>query len=115
MRLRLLDVMFKPWRTSRALIKLLRNVHLNVQFEPAQSNSTLSEYVVFGNRYMLPAAVFNMVKSSITLVDYDYTSGHGKTWKRRPAKEQVIEHDDIPLETAVVMLINERMDKTNGK
>lgn len=115
MRLRLLDVMIRPWRTSRELIRLLRDVHLNVEFEPAKSKDAMSDFVVIGGRFMMPSGVFNMIKSSIVLVEYDYVSGHGKVWKRKPTKDQNIDHDEIPLETAVVMLVNERMDKANGK
>lgn len=114
MRLRLLDVMLRPWRTSRQLIKLLRNVHLNVVFEPPKTKSPASEYVVIGSRFMMPASSFNMIRSSIVLVDYDYASGSGKIWKRRKTTEQTVEFDEIPFETVVSMLVNERLDKANG-
>lgn len=110
MKLRLLDVMFRPLRTSRALVRLLRNVHLNVVFAPPKTPEVKSGFVVLANKYMMPSSTFNMIKHDLVVVDYDYKGG--KVWKRR--SEQEVSVDEVPFETAVVMLVNERLEKANG-
>jgi hypothetical protein len=107
MKLRLIDVMFRPVRTSRALIKLLRDVHLNVQFEEPRAPEVKSGFVVLASKYMMPSSTYNMIKQDLVVVDYDYKGG--KIWKRN--HEQKVSVDEVPFETAVVMLVNERLDK----
>jgi len=89
------------------------SVNMEVTFDPIkrETKEHPSGFVSVNSTFMIPAAVYEMIKHNIVVVDYE---GYGKdrVWKRKKNQEVSLTH--IPYEQAVVMLVNERLEKANG-
>jgi len=107
MKLRLIDVMFRPIRTSRKIIKLLKDVQLEPKFAPIARPESESNYVVVNNPVMMPAGIYNMIKDSLIRTDTDYVGGK---WLTKRHKDQEIRTTKVSFEEAVCMLVQERME-----
>lgn len=110
MKLRLLDVMFRPWKVSKDLIKLVQNIELQPVLKVADrpKSEVSTEYVVLHSNVLMPTAVFNMIEPSLTVTEHTY--GDGKyTYTRR--KDQKINTGLVTLEEVAAMLVYERMSK----
>lgn len=109
MRLNLFDAVFRPIKTSRKLMALMKAIELEPVFaEKAKGVSTADDaYTVISTRVLMPTAVFNMIKPSLVKVEAE---GYNPlTWKR--TKDQKIDTHPISFENAVVMLVQERMSE----
>lgn len=110
MRLRLLDVMFRPWKVSKDLIKLVQNIELEpvLKSSAKTTNEVSTEYVVLHSTVLMPTAVFNMIQPSLTVVSYTY--GEGKRTYTRD-ESQKLTAGSVTLEEVAAMLVYERMSK----
>lgn len=109
MKLTMFDVVFRPIKTSRRLMALMKAIELEPVFaEKAKGISTADEaYTVITTRVLMPTAVYNMIRPSLVRVEMDGYSP--VTWKR--TKEQKIDIYPVSFENAVVMLVQERMSE----
>ena len=110
MKLRLLDVMFRPWKVSRDMIKLLQNIELQPVLKVADrpKADVSKEYVVLYGTVLMPTAVFNMIEPSLTAVDYKY-GGNTHQYTRKENQELTVR--EVTLEEVAAMLVYERMSK----
>ena len=109
MRLNLFDVVFRPIKTSRKLMALMKSIELEPVFaEKSKAKVTADDaYTVITTRVLMPSAVFNMIAPSLVVVEMDGYSP--VTWKRN--KNQKIDTYPVSFENAVVMLVQERMSE----
>lgn len=108
MKLTMFDVVFRPIKTSRRLMALMKAIELEPKFKPNE-RLTLKEtgYTVLTSNVMMPTAVFNMINASLVKVNTESYSP--LTWKRE--KEQDLTVYPVSYENAVVMLVQERLEQ----
>lgn len=108
MKISLFDVVFRPIRTSRKLMRIMKQIELKPEFaKPKEPLKEMSEFVVLTTTVMMPAAVFNMMKPSLIATDVDGYSP--MVFKRR--KSQALSTYDVPYANAVCMLVAERLEE----
>lgn len=111
--MRLIDIVFRPIRTSRTILRILRESEINIEFKPKRPDVVLeSGFIVLGHYHMMPASSFKLIEQSIVKVD---SSGYGKDaiWRRQ--KDQSLTVTKISFEQAVAMCVNEKLEAANGK
>lgn len=107
MKITLFDMVFRPLRTSRELMHLMKAIQLKPEFAPAKrEQKKMSEFVTLHTTVMMPAAVFNMIQDSLVAVTVAEYSP--MTYKRN--KDQKLNTYDVSYENAVCMLVQERME-----
>jgi len=108
MKVTLFDVVFRPIRTSRALMRMMKQIELKPEFTKQNVPTTPSkEFVVLHSTVMLPAGVFNMVRDSLVAVTTESYSP--LTFSRK--KDQSLNTSSVSYENAVCMLVQERMEQ----
>lgn len=110
MRLRLLDVVFRPWKVSKDMIKLLQNIELEpvLKVTDRPKAEVSKEYTVLHSTVLMPTAVFNMIQPNLTAVEYQY--GNGK-YNYTRKEDQKLNTGAVTLEEVAAMLVYERMSK----
>ena len=104
MQIRLIDVMFRPVRTARKLIRLLKDVELQPVLTQTDRKLVSEDWVVLGGTYMIPSGVYNMICSSIKVVDYDWKTELFSLKKDQTLSPRVLSHGEI-----VAMAVAERL------
>lgn len=108
MKITLFDVVFRPIRTSRALMRMMKQIELKPEFgKQAVPVTKHSEFLVLHTTVLMPAAVFNMVRDSLVAVTTESYSP--MTFSRK--KDQSLNTSSVSYENAVCMLVQERMEK----
>ena len=109
MKISLFDIVFKPIRTSRKLMRLMKQIELEPKFKPVKNEiyADKTEFVVLQSTTMMPAGVFNMIRPSLVAVEIDNYSP--MTFARK--KTQVLNTYDVSYANAVCMLVQERMEE----
>lgn len=106
--MRLTDLIFRPFRTYRWLIRTLRDIELHPELRVKKMQDQVdSEYVVIHGQVMLPSGVYNMIRGSLTNVDYDYTAGRYayKLHKNKEITARTVSRADY-----IAMLVAQRFD-----
>jgi len=107
MKITLFDVVFRPLRTSRELMALMKSIQLKPEFAPVKrKQEKMSEFVVLHSTVLMPAAVFHMIQDSLVKVGTE--SWSPMTYKRD--KNQELNTYDVTYENAACMLVQERME-----
>lgn len=114
MNLRLIDIMFRPFRTSRKLIRLLRDIEVTTALKPQNQKPAESAYVVIHSTVMLPSGVYNMIKDNLTKVDSKYDS-HTRRYVFSRQKDQTINITSVKHDEYIAMLVAERFDAVDIK
>lgn len=110
--MRLIDIVFRPIKTSRLILRILRESEINIEFKPKRPPSKIdSGFVVLGSSYMMPASSFKLIAQDIVKVDYD-GYGDSRIWRRH--KDQSISPTTVSFEQAVAMCVNEKLEAANG-
>ena len=108
MKLSLFDVVFRPIKTSRKLMALMKAIELEPVFKAsknAERQMQTSEFMVLVTTVMMPVGIYNMIAPSLVAVD---TEGyHPMTFKRR--KNQTLSVYEVSYANALAMLVAERM------
>ena len=108
MKVTLFDMVFRPLRTSRELMHLMKAIQLKPEFAPAKrKQEKMSEFVALHSTVLMPAAVFHMIQDSLVKVSVE--SWSPMTYKRD--KNQELNTYDVSYENAVCMLVQERMEQ----
>ena len=108
MKVTLFDMVFRPLRTSRELMHLMKAIQLKPEFAPVKrKQEKMSEFVTLHSTVLMPAAVFHMIQDSLVKVSVDSYSP--MTYKRD--KNQALNTYDVPYENAVCMLVQERLEQ----
>ena len=114
MKLNLFDVVMRPIKTSRKLLRLMKEIELEPVFKPnknADRHKDTSEFLVLTSTVMMPVALYNMIAPSLVAVE---TEGYNPmSFKRR--KNQILNIYEVSYASAVAMLVAERMEEANGK
>ena len=110
MKLSLFDVIFRPIKTSRKLMALMKAIELEPVFKKQETTGTrhvqTSEFMVLTTTVLMPVGIYNMIAPSLVAVDVqDY---HPMTFKRR--KSQALSIYEVSYPNAVAMLVAERME-----
>lgn len=107
MKVTLFDVVFRPLRTSRALMRIIKQIEIEPKFVPSKGvEADKSEFVVLTSNVMLPAGVFNMIRPSLVAVNID---GYSPMTFARKKNQELTTHD-VSYANAVAMLVAERME-----
>lgn len=105
--------MFRPIRTSKLILRILRESEINIEFNPKRPDTKIeSGFVVLGHYYMMPASSFKLIEDTIVKVDSD-GYGDNRVWYRK--KEQELTVQAVSFEQAVAMCVNEKLEAANGK
>lgn len=108
MKLNLFEVVMRPLKTSRELLRLMKQIELEPKFKANEKVDVVAgEYTVITNNVLMPTAVFNMIKASLVRVDMDGYSP--VTWKRN--KTQDLSTYPVAFENAVAMMVSERLEQ----
>jgi hypothetical protein len=112
--MRLIDFVFRPIKTSRLILRLMRESEVNVEFKPKRKSKLdekMSEFVVLGHYYMMPASSLKLIEDTIVRVD---SNGYGdnKIWHR--VKDQELTIQKVSFAQAVAMCVNEKLEAANG-
>lgn len=112
--MRLIDFVFRPIKTARFMLRILRDCEVKVEFKPRRANfhkDELSEFVVLGHYYMMPASSLKLIEDTIVMVD---SNGYGdnKIWHRK--KDQSLSAQKVSFAQAVAMCVNEKLEAANG-
>lgn len=112
--MRLIDFVFRPIKTARFILRVVRDCEVKVEFNPRRKelvNEKMSEFVVLGNYYMMPASSLKLIQDTIVKVDYN---GYGKDriWKRNA--DQDLNVLAVSFAQAVAMCVNEKLEAANG-
>ena len=111
--MRLIDLVFRPIKSSKTILRILRDCEMNIEFKPKRPNTKIeSGFVVLGSSYMMPASSFKLIEQDIVKVDYD-GYGDSRIWKRH--KDQSVGVQKVSFEQAVAMCVNEKLEAANGK
>ena len=111
--MRLIDIVFRPIKTSRTILRILRDSEVQIEFKPRKvdfKKEKMSEFVVLGHYYMMPASSLNLIRDSIVMVDYD-GYGDNRVWRR--SKQDMTIHE-VSFAQAVAMCVNEKLEAANG-
>ena len=115
MKIRLLDLLCRPWSVSRQMIRALKDMHVNMEVvygKPIiETKEYPSGYVTINSTFMIPVSSFKLIEQDIVVVESE-GYGSSRTWKRK--KNQDVSISQITYEQAIVMLVNERLDNANG-
>lgn len=110
--MRLIDIVFRPIKTSKLILRIMRESEINIEFKPKRPDTKVeSGFVVLGHHYMMPTSTFKMIEQSIVKVDYN-GYGDARIWKRQ--QDQSISLTTVSFEQAVAMCVNEKLEKANG-
>ena len=112
--MRLIDLVFRPIKTSRLILRLMQESEINIEFKPQrkrQPDEKMSEFVVLGHYYMMPASSLKLIEDTIVRVD---SNGYGedRVWKRQ--KDQALTVQKVSFAQAVAMCVNEKLEAANG-
>ena len=112
--MRLIDIVFRPIRTSKLILHIMRETEMNIEFKPQRKSKLdekLSEFVVLGHHYMMPASSLKLIEDTIVRVD---STGYGesKLWHRDKNQELTIQK--VSFAQAVAMCVNEKLEAANG-
>jgi len=110
MKLTMFDVVFRPIKTSRKLMDLMKAIELEPVYKKQEGkdrHQPTSEFVVLHTTVLMPVGVYNMIAPSLVAVDVDSYSP--MTYKR--SKKQELNKYEVSFENAVVMLVQERMSE----
>ena len=112
--MRLIDIVFRPIKTARFILRVVRDCEVKIEYNPKRKSlaaEKMSEFVVLGNYYMMPASSFKLIEDTIVKVDYN---GYGKDriWKRNADPELNV--TAVSFAQAVAMCVNEKLEKANG-
>lgn len=112
--MRLIDIVFRPIRTSRMILRIMRETEMSIEFKPKRPSvfeDKMSEFVVLGHYYMMPASSLKLIEDTIVKVD---SNGYGenKIWYRK--KEQELTVQKVSFAQAVAMCVNEKLEAANG-
>ena len=113
--MRLIDIVFRPIRTSKLILRILRDSEINIEFKPQRKtklDEKLSEFVVLGHYYMMPASSLKLIEDTIVKVDSN-GFGENKVWHRDKKQELVVQK--VSFAQAVAMCVNEKLEAANGK
>jgi hypothetical protein len=96
------------------MLRVLRDCEVNIEFKPQRKpkvGEKLSEFVVLGHYYMMPASSLKLIEDTIVRVD---SNGYGedRIWKRQ--KDQELTVQKVSFAQAVAMCVNEKLEKANG-
>lgn len=113
--MRLIDIVFRPIKTSRALVRIMQQCEIRLEFKPTRpmaGDEKMSEFVVVAHDLMMPASSYHLIKDSLVKVS---GSGYGDTriWAR--AKNQDVHVERVSFAQAVAMCVNEKLEAANGK
>lgn len=112
MKLSLFEVVMRPIKTSRKLLRLMKEIELEPKFKANERvEAKAGEYTVLTNNVLMPTAVFNMINASLVRVEMDGYSP--VTWKRH--KSQDLSAYPVAFENAVAMMVAERLEEAHGK
>jgi hypothetical protein len=111
---RLIDLVFRPIRTSREMVRIMKQCEIKIEFKPAapiQKHEKMSEFVVVAHDLMMPASTYHLIKDTLVKVS---GSGYGdnRIWAR--AKSQEISVEKVSFAQAVAMCVNEKLEAANG-
>ena len=112
--MRLIDFVYRPIRTSRTILRIMRESEVKIEFKPRApmgKDEKMSEFVVIGYDMMMPASSWNLVKDSIVKVS---GTGHGDTRVFSRAKTQSISVEKVSFAQAVAMCVNDKLEAANG-
>ena len=112
--MRLIDIVFRPIRTSKLLLRIMRESEVKIEFKPRTpmaKNEKMSEFVVIGYDMMMPASSFKLIEDSIVKVS---GSGHGDSRIFSRAKNQSISVEKVSFAQAVAMCVNDKLEAANG-
>lgn len=112
--MRLIDFVFRPIKTARRVLRIMRDCTVEVKFKPQRESlakDEMSEFVVLGHYYMMPASSLKLIEDTIVMVD---SNGYGdnKIWHRK--KEQSLLIQKVSFAQAVAMCVNEKLEAANG-
>jgi hypothetical protein len=112
--MRLIDIVFRPIKTSRLILRILRDCEVEVKFNPQRKpkvDEKMSEFIVIGYDLMMPASSFKLIEDTIVLVEGS-AYGENRIWSRK--KKQGIEVQKVSFAQAVAMCVNEKLEAANG-
>ena len=112
--MRLIDIVFRPIKTSKLILRIMRETEMNIEFNPKRKSKLdekLSEFVVLGHYYMMPASSLKLIEDTIVKVD---SNGYGdnKIWHRNKDQELIVQK--VSFAQAVAMCVNEKLEAANG-
>jgi hypothetical protein len=93
----------------------MRDCQVNIEYKPGRKGKVkerMSEFVVLGHYYMMPASSLKLIEDTIVRVD---SNGYGdnRIWHR--VKDQELTIQPVSFAQAVVMCVNEKLEAANGK
>lgn len=112
--MRLIDFVFRPIKTARFILRVMRDCEVEVKFNPQRKTKVdekMSEFIVLGYDMMMPASSFKLIEDTIVMVEGN-GYGENRIWSRK--KKQGIEVQKVSFAQAVAMLVNEKLEKANG-
>jgi hypothetical protein len=92
----------------------MRETEVNIEFRPKRPSvvgEKMSEFVILGSTYMMPASSLKLIEDTIVRVDYD-GYGENRIWKRH--KQQALTVEKVSFAQAVAMCVNEKLEAANG-
>lgn len=112
--MRLIDIVLRPIKTSRFILRVMRDCEVEVKFKPQhrpKPTEKMSEFVVVGYNLMMPASSLKLIEDTIVKVE---GTGYGKEriWSRM--KDQKIETQEVSFAQAVAMCVNDKLEQANG-
>jgi hypothetical protein len=112
--MRLINLVFRPIKTARYMLRILRDCEVKVEFKPQRkpkADEKMSEFVVIGYDMMMPASALKLVEDTIVMVSSD-GYGENKIWHRK--KDQSVSVQKVSFAQAVAMCVNEKLEAANG-
>lgn len=110
MKLTMFDAVFRPIKTSRRLMALMKAIELEPTFKAQngkERHQSTSEFMVLTSSVMMPVGVYNMIAPSLVAVEMDGYSP--ATFKRR--KSQSLSIYEVTYANALSMLVAERLEE----
>lgn len=112
--MRLIDIVFRPIKTSRTLVRIMKQCEVKIEFKPSApiaKDEKMSEFVVVAHDLMMPASSYHLVKDTLVKVS---GSGYGdnRIWSR--ARSQDISVEKVSFAQAVAMCVNDKLEQANG-
>lgn len=112
--MRLIDFVFRPFKTARRIVRIMRDCEMNIEFKPQRKpalNEKMSEFIVLDHNMMTPASSLKLIEDTIVMVG---SNGYGedKIWHRK--KDQALSVQKVSFAQAVAMCVNEKLEKANG-
>ena len=113
--MRLIDLVFRPIKATRTILQIMRDCQVNIEYKPSRKHKVdekMSEFVVLGHYYMMPASSLRLIEETIVRVD---SNGYGdnRVWHR--VKDQELTLQSVSFAQAVAMCVNEKLEAANGK